>query len=286
VIVKDALDRAIAEAQQSGGDTTAWDARLLLAHALGRRNPLALDVREALDPAAEGCFRELWDRRLAGVPVQHLVGEWDFFGRAFRVDERGLVPRPETETLVAVALREAPDARYILDAGTGSGILALTLLLERPAATAVALDASLAALALARSNAGRHGLAARIELLASDWLSPLKTVRFDLAVSNPPYLSLADEKELSATVREHDPHLALFAGADGLAAIRRLLDEIPAFLAPGAPFLFEIGFGQAAAVESEIRRRAAWSFQRIEPDLSGVPRVAVLRRSADSAPGA
>jgi len=286
VIVKDALDRAIAEAQQSEGDTTAWDARLLLAHALGRRNPLALDVREALDPAAEGRFRELWDRRLAGVPVQHLVGEWDFFGRAFRVDERGLVPRPETETLVAVALREAPDARYILDAGTGSGILALTLLLERPAATAVALDASLAALALARSNAGRHGLAARIELLASDWLSPLKTVRFDLAVSNPPYLSLADEKELSATVREHDPHLALFAGADGLAAIRRLLDEIPAFLAPGAPFLFEIGFGQAAAVESEIRRRAAWSFQRIEPDLSGVPRVAVLRRSADSAPGA
>jgi len=286
VIVKDALDRAIAETQQSGGDATAWDARLLLAHALGRRNPLALDVREALDPAAEGRFRELWDRRLAGVPVQHLVGEWDFFGRAFRVDERGLVPRPETETLVAVALREAPDARYILDAGTGSGILALTLLLERPAATAVALDASLAALALARSNAGRHGLAARIELLASDWLSPLKTVRFDLAVSNPPYLSLADEKELSTTVREHDPHLALFAGADGLAAIRRLLDEIPAFLAPGAPFLFEIGFGQAAAVESEIRRRAAWSFQSIEPDLSGVARVAVLRRSADSAPGA
>ena len=195
------------------------------------------------------------------------------------MDRRALVPRPETETVLEAALREAPDARSVLDAGTGSGILAITYLLERPSARAVAIDSSLDALALARSNAGRHGISGRIGFAAADWLSALKGARFDLALSNPPYLALSEAPTLARTVREHDPGAALFAGEEGLSAIRRLLAELPPFLEPGAPLLFEIGYGQADAVRSELLSRRAWRFLRIEPDINGIPRVAVARRN-------
>src|SRR5262245_17788730 len=147
--LRDAADRTAA----AKADATPWDARLLLAHALGGASPLALDPRLTLDPSVAGRFIAMWEKRLMGVPVQHLIGEWDFYGRAFRVDGRALVPRPETEILLAEALRAAPGARRILDAGTGSGIIAVTFLLERPEARGVALDISLDALALARENA-------------------------------------------------------------------------------------------------------------------------------------
>jgi release factor glutamine methyltransferase len=209
--------------------------------------------------------------------VQHLLGEWDFYGRAFSVDARALVPRPETEILVEAALREAPDARRILDAGTGSGVLAVTLLLELPSARALACDTSVDALALALENARRHGVAGRLDLAGSDWLRAFSPGGFDLAVSNPPYLALPHRPGLSAAV-QHDPPAALFAGEDGLEAIRQLLDALPGHLLPGAPFLFELGHGQAADVEREIRGRPAWSFSRIEPDLSGIPRVAIARK--------
>ncbi len=110
-----------------------WDARLLLAHSMGGLSPLSLEPRATLDPLVEARFERMWEKRLMGVPVQHLIGEWDFYGRPFRVDGRALVPRPETEILVEQALREAPDAVRVLDAGTGSGIIAITYLLERPA---------------------------------------------------------------------------------------------------------------------------------------------------------
>lgn len=270
--------RSAADLSRGGdADATPWDARVLLAHALGGSNPLGLDSRRELEPAAAERFRRLWEERLSGVPVQHLVGEWDFFGRPFRVDGRGLVPRPETEVLITEALREAPTFRRALDAGTGSGILALTLLLERPGSTAVALDASPPALALARANARRHGLLGRLSIVGSDWLTALSGTRFDLVVSNPPYLTLAGEEGLSPTVRDHDPRMALFSGEDGLAAIRRLLDEVPEYLEPGAPFLFEIGFRQSGLVEREVATRP-WDLLRIQPDLSGIPRIVVLRR--------
>src|SRR5215470_2778866 len=150
-ILREAADRTAA----AKADATPWDARLLLAHALGGASPLALDPRIALDPSVAGRFLALWEKRLMGAPVQHLIGEWDFYGRPFRVDGRALVPRPETEILVEQALREAGDARRVLDAGTGSGIIAITYLLERPQASAVALDISVDALALARQNAER-----------------------------------------------------------------------------------------------------------------------------------
>ena len=263
-----------------GVEATAWDSRILLAHSAGHRNPLALDPRSEIPEAAEARFRSLWRERLSGVPVQHLVGEWDFFGRPFRVDARALVPRPETETLIETALAEAPEAARVLDLGTGSGILAVTWLLERPASRAVALDASIGALALARENSLRHGVADRLGLAAGDWTSALaKDACFDLALSNPPYLALSDAAGLSPTVRDHDPERALFAGEDGLDAIRRLLDGLPPVLSRGAPFVFEIGAGQAAAVEREVARRREWRLDRIVPDLARIPRAVVAART-------
>jgi release factor glutamine methyltransferase len=277
---RELLEDAARLARNIGAEATPWDARILLAHVLRHSNPLAIDPSVELAPAAASRFGELWAKRLDGSPVQHLLGEWDFFGRPFHVDGRALIPRPETEIVISAALRESPDARRVLDAGTGNGILAITWLLERPEARAVALDASVEALALARGNARRHGVLPRLEFLASDWLSAIGPVLFDLVVANPPYLSSSGAVDLSATVREHEPERALFSGEDGLEAIRHLLDEVPAHLAAGAPFLFEFGYGQDELVKREIRRRALWVLVGIEPDLAGIPRVAIARKRA------
>jgi release factor glutamine methyltransferase len=277
VTVQDLL--ASAEAR-STGDATPWDSRILLAHSVGFRNPLSLDPLAEISREVAERFERLWKERLSGVPVQHLVGEWDFFGRPFTVDSRALVPRPETELLIETALAEAPDAARLVDLGTGSGILAVTWLLERPASRAIAVDASTEALALARTNALRHGVAGRLGLVASDWASALSDGRpFDLAVSNPPYLALGDAVGLPATVRDHDPARALFAGEDGLDAIRRLLDGLPRHLCTGAPLVFEIGALQSSAVEREVAARDSWRLDRIVPDLASIPRVAVVRHS-------
>jgi len=284
--IKELLDRAALEARETRGDATLWDARLLLAHVLEGRNPLGLDPKASLEPARRERFEAIWRKRLSGVPVQHLIGEWDFFGRTFRVDGRALVPRPETEILLVQALAALPPAGRILDAGTGSGIIAISYLLERPGARAVALDVSIDALALAQENAARHGVLGRLGLLASDWLTALRPAPFDAILSNPPYLALGEAPHLPKTVREHDPRRALFSGDDGLLAIRHLLDTCSGFLGPGGLLIFEIGFGQAAAVEREVRQRPVWSFARIEPDLQGVPRIALARLAPGPPPGA
>jgi release factor glutamine methyltransferase len=284
VTIKELLDSAASKANAAGSEATAWDARLLLAHSLGGLSPLSLDPRQTLEPDVAARFERMWEKRLEGAPVQHLIGEWDFYGRPFRVDGRALVPRPETEVLVEQALREAPDARRILDAGTGSGIIAVTYLLERPDAVAVALDISVDALALARRNASDHGVLARLRLVASDWLSALGSAgpRFDLILSNPPYLAIGEAPHLPPTVRDHDPRRALFAGDDGLAAIRQLLATVPAVLEPGGLLVFEIGFGQSEAVRSEILARPVWRFLRIEQDLEGIPRICLARLESAS----
>lgn len=278
--VAEELARAESRARDTASEATAWDARILLAHAAGHDRPLALDPEDSVPPAAASQFESLWRDRISGVPVQHLVGEWDFYGRPFFVDSRALVPRPETELLIETALAETTESGNILDLGTGSGILAVTWLLERKGSRAVAVDVSTDALALARKNAARHAVLDRLKLLAGDWTSALSSgSRFDLAVSNPPYLRVDDAAGLPITVRDHDPAAALFAGEDGLAAIRRLLNDLPLHIARGAPFLFEIGAGQSDAVAAEVAARPDWRFDRILPDLAGIPRVAVVRRS-------
>ena len=281
--IREALEAAADRAAKSGTDATAWDARVLLAHSMGGAPPLGLDPRQVLDPVVAARFASLWEKRLMGTPVQHLIGEWDFYGRPFRVDGRALVPRPETEILVEQALREAGGARRVLDAGTGSGIIAVTFLLERPEASAVALDISLDALALARQNAERHGVLGRLGLVASDWLSTLgPATRFDLVLSNPPYLAVGESPLLPPTVRDHDPRRALFAGDDGMVAIRHLLATVPPYLEAGGVMVFEIGFGQAEVVRSEILARPTWRLVRIEPDLEGIPRICIVRRESAS----
>ena len=275
--VREALEAAALRAREAGSDATAWDARILLAHTLGHGGPLSLDLRQELAAEPASRFEMLWSRRIGGAPVQHLIGEWDFYGRRFLVDARALIPRPETEGLITAALSEAADAPAVLDGGTGSGILGITWLLERPESRVVGLDVSLDALALARANARRHGVSDRLLLLAGDWLSALTGVRFHLALANPPYLSAGEEPSLSPTVRDHDPRRALYAGSDGLQAIRHLLDTLPGFLVPAGLFVFELGFGQADAVAREIRARVAWEFVRIEEDLASIPRVAIAR---------
>jgi release factor glutamine methyltransferase len=280
VIVKELLASAQELRRPPAADATGWDSRILLAHSIGHRNPLALDPLSEIPDAAVARFQALWRDRLSGVPVQHLVGEWDFFGRPFHVDSRALVPRPETELLVETALVEAPDAARVIDLGTGSGILAVTWLLERPASRAVAVDSSTEALALARANALRHRVGGRLGLFGGDWTSALSGVEaFDLAISNPPYLPLSEAAGLSPTVREHDPAEALFSGEDGLDAVRGLLDRLPPFLRPKAPFVFEIGAGQAPAVEREVSGRRRWRLDRIVPDLAGIPRTVVATRT-------
>ena len=270
----------ILASSRPNGEATTWDSRILLAHSLGLRNPLALDPLQDVPGVAAARFERLWEERLSGVPVQHLVGEWDFFGRTFTVDSRALVPRPESELLIETALAEARGAARVIDLGTGSGILAVTWLLERRDSSAVAVDASTEALALARANSLRHGVGGRLSLVASDWASALSPEEpFDLALSNPPYLAVGEAAALSPTVRDHDPGAALFGGRDGLEAVRRLLDALPPLLRRGAAFVFEIGAGQSAAVEGEVARRASWRLSRIVPDLAGIPRAVVVFRA-------
>ena len=264
---------------RAGDPDDRRDFRILAGHVLGRRSPPPLDTALALSDERAEELLALWRRRAAGEPVPYVIGEWDFFGRTFSTDARALVPRPETEHLVEEALREAPAARRAIDLGCGGGILAVTLALERPGLRVVAVDASLDALALARENAGRHGVGERVALVASDWTRALGGPPLDLALSNPPYVAAAEAASLPVAVRDWEPHAALFSGEDGLSAIRRLLDVLPERLRAGAPFLFEIGFGQREAVAAEIARRPSWELRRFVADLSGIPRVCVAARS-------
>lgn len=257
-----------------------YEAEELLASAAGRpRGWFHARRREEAEGASATRFRNLLARRTAGEPLQYLLGEWEFLGRTFRVDPRALIPRGETEAIVELARAAAPAARAILDAGTGSGILAVSLALERPAARVVAVDRSEAALALARSNAALHGVASRVSFFASDWLSALAPrPLFDLAVANPPYVPRVDAPHVERTVSDHEPHLALFGGDDGLDAVRVLLAELPPRLLPGAPFLFEIGYGQAREVSGLVEASPAFSLEDVRLDAAGIPRTVVARR--------
>jgi release factor glutamine methyltransferase len=231
----------------------------------------------AVDDGAAELYREWIGRREAGEPVAYLLGEREFYGRTFAVDQRVLIPRPETEHLVEAALRlPLPPAPLVLDVGTGSGCVAVTLAAERPAARVVAADLSLAALALARRNARALGVAGRVKAVAADLTGGLDLAAFDLVASNPPYVDPADALSLSPEISRFEPPLALFAGAAGAAILGRLVAAGEA-LRPGAYLVLEIGAGQLAAVGTAV----AGSTLRLETvvdDYAGVPRVVVLRR--------
>jgi release factor glutamine methyltransferase len=213
-------------------------------------------------------------RRGAREPLQHVLGTAEFHGRTFACDKRALVPRPETEQLVELALEIAKDkpAATILDIGTGSGVIALTIALELPSATLHATDLSPDALALAAENATRHALTDRLVFHQAD-LFPPDDARFDLIIANLPYIPAEEIASLSPEVR-HDPASALDGGADGLDLIRRLIETAPDRLAPGGALLLEIGLGQADAVNTLLSARKFRDIS-VRPDYQNIPRFAV-----------
>ena len=246
------------------------DARLLLSHARGvAADRLTLHMADAQDPAAAARFDALITARAARAPLSHLTGQRLFWGRPFQVSPAVLDPRPETETLVALAL-SAPFSR-VLDLGTGSGCILLSLLADRPAATGVGADLSPDALQVATSNAARLGLGDRATFVPSDWCAAI-TGAFDLIVANPPYIAADEMPALSPEVRDHEPQLALTDGADGLSAYRALAAQTPAHLAPGGRILLEIGPTQGPVV-AEILLQAGFRDIACHADMDGRDRV-------------
>jgi release factor glutamine methyltransferase len=254
------------------------EAGLLLGAVLGLSEVQVLAHPERpVGAEQEARFRALLERRLTGEPVAYLLGEREFYGRMFHVDRRVLIPRPETEHVVEVVLGlDLPNGARIVDVGTGSGCLAVTLALELPGSWVVATDLSPGALALAAGNARRHGVAERVRLVGSDLLSGLALSPFDLVVSNPPYVDLADAPSLSPEVCNFEPHLALFSPGAGDSTLARLFAE-SAGLRAGTFVVVEIGYGQLDAAR---RHASASSLQlaRTWKDYSGIPRVLTLRR--------
>jgi release factor glutamine methyltransferase len=263
-----------------GIDSPRLDAELLLGRALWRtRIQLIADAKSALEPEALARFRELVKRRRAREPVAYILGEREFYGRPFRVDRRVLVPRPDTETLVEVALQRTADRAMslrALDLCTGSGCVAITLARERPTTLVFAADVSADALQVARDNALRLG-AYNVALRQGDLFAAVEPGRrFDLVTANPPYIANAEIASLEPEIRDHEPRLALEGGPDGLALVRRLVADAPAHLTDGGKLALEVGFGEAASAaelmtaagfgEVEIRR----DYGRIERVVSGV----------------
>lgn len=254
------------------GQVTRSEARLLLQSVTGRAACyLVAHPEGSLSAAEESRFRSLIVRRAAGEPVAYLIGWREFYGRRFRVSEDVLIPRPETELIVDIAheLFFTPPTR-VLDLGTGSGALAVTLALQWPTANIIAVDRSEAALEVASDNASQ--LDARVTFACSDWFRGLHgAAPFSLVVSNPPYVASGDEHLAQGDV-QFEPRIALAAGEDGLDDIRRIVRAAPTHLAYGGWLLIEHGYDQAAAVR-DLMQRAGLAESRSWRDLAGIERV-------------
>ena len=268
--VRDALAAGAARLAAAGVPGPARDSRRLMAEALGiAADRLALLLGERLSPEAAASFEAMISERARFRPVAQIVGRRAFWSRDFVVTSAVLDPRPETETLIAIALEGSAPAR-ILDLGTGSGAILVTLLAEWPAAEGVGTDIDAAALAVAEANAARHDVTARARFLRHDWRSNDMAALagpFDLVVSNPPYIPAADVEDLSTDVQTWEPRHALTAGPTGLEAYRSIAAILPHLLAPGGRALFEVGAGQGAAVAALLPGAV------VHPDLDGRDRV-------------
>lgn len=262
-------------------DTAALDADLLARHAAGWDLATWIARRsEAVDESFEEHYATLLARRLTREPVAYIRGTQEFWGRDFEVGSDVLIPRPETELLVELAiehLRAAPDA-LVVDVGTGSGCIAITLALEQPSIRVHAIDVSDQALTVARRNAQRLG-APRIHFTTGHYLGGAPRP-IDLIVSNPPYVAATDRPAIAPEVKDYEPSVALFGGDDGLRDIRVLLAQTATALAHDGVLMLEIGDRQAEVVEQEIGQMPALAVVEIRADLQGIPRVAVVRRTA------
>jgi len=271
------------------------EAEHLLAHVLGRsRLDLYLEFDRPLDEPELGRLRELLRRRRQRVPCQYLIGETEFYGLPLAVDERVLIPRPETEHLVEAALArlkgiETPGTPVVYDVGTGSGCIAIAIAHEEARCRVIASDASAAALEVARANAERNGVAKRIVFVEGALLEPFaqsaaetagaETAGADVIVSNPPYVSRGEWDELPGEIRLHEPREALDGGPDGLAVIRELVAAAPAHLKPGGWLLVEVGYAQADDVKALMAHTGALDEITTVCDYGGIERVVIGQRS-------
>lgn len=258
-----------------GIESPRLDAELLLAFALAStRVQLFVDFKRPLDAPELARFRDLVKRRRAREPIAYIVGHREFYGRAFRVDRRVLVPRPDTEILVAAALartRHLSMSMRALDLCTGSGCLAITLGRERPTSRIVGADLSADALAVARENVLRLG-AYNVALRRGDlFAAVIEGSRFDLITANAPYIPSAEIATLQPEVRDHEPRLALDGGADGLDLVRRVVVGAPAFLRPRGTLALEVGMGEAPAVAALMAD--AFGAIEVHRDYAGIDRV-------------
>ena len=270
-----AMVAATARLRAAGVPDPARDARVLLAHAARiEASRVTLIAPEDLSAEIQDRYEQLISLRAIRVPVSHLLGEREFYGRRFKVSGDVLDPRPETETLIEAVLAE-PFQR-MLDLGVGSGCILVTLLAERPDATGLGIDLSEAACLQASANAVLHRVAARADIAQSDWFAGV-TGHFDLIVSNPPYIAVHEMDDLSEEVRQHEPRMALTDGGDGLDAYRRIAAGVMDHLAPQGRLLVEIGPTQAAAVMA-LFAQAGLTGLRVLRDLDGRDRVILGRR--------
>ena len=271
------LNAAASYLEKNAVESPRLNAEHLLAHVLGKKKriDLYLEFERPLGEAERAPLRDLVKRRSEGVPLQHLLGTVEFLGREFDCDARALIPRPETEELVELVLKEAPTAQTFLDVGTGSGVIALGIALQRPEASVIACDISSEALALAEKNRARHALQHRVTLIASDLLAEIHGP-FDVIVANLPYIPADDIAGLSREVR-HDPLTALEGGPDGLGFIQRLAVEALPALNPGGLLALEIGHDQAGRV-CALLQNLNYRNPAAHPDLQGVQRFLIERK--------
>ncbi len=265
-----------------GFETPRTDAQLLLGHVLGyTKTELAVNFDEQPSEASRARFKELIQRRVAGWPVAYLTGSRGFYLLDFEVNPSVLIPRPDTETLVAEALtilKSRPAAR-VLDLGCGSGCIAISIAHQRNDARVVAVDISPDALSVAKRNAEKHRVADRVTFLHGDLFSPLAADdRFDLIVSNPPYVAHDEFATLQAEVRDYEPRIALDGGPDGLDFYRRIAARVTEFLKEGGRLLLEIGSSQEQSVRAILSGQPGLEVGPTVKDLGRLPRVVTARR--------
>jgi release factor glutamine methyltransferase len=265
--------------RKKGFESARLEAQILLAHVLGCKK-IDLYVRHEEQPpeTQRAAFRAMIKKRAEGTPVAYLVGHREFYSLEFAVTPAVLIPRPETETLVMEALRRLKpmNTPKVLDIGTGSGAVAITIAKQHTGAEITAVDVSASAIEVASGNAKTHGVADRVSFVEGDLFTPVIGRTFDLIVSNPPYIAHGEFATLDPGVRDFEPRSALDGGVDGLDFYRRIANEVPVFLAPGATILVEIGSTQEPAVRDLFA--AQLELGPTLKDTAGRPRVITARR--------
>lgn len=284
ITVKSALQRAREQLKEQGGGTPELDAEVLLCHSTGLdRAGLYREWDRLLAESEESRYFALIRRRLAGEPVAYITGRREFMGLDFMVNPSVLIPRPETELLVESALELMPPSPTVIDVGTGSGAIAVSLAVFRPDAVVYATDRSPEALDVARLNAARHGVGDRVSFYLGDLLEPLAAHlpagRVDLVAANLPYIAREDLPGLPREVRLFEPNLALDGGAGGLELYRRLIPAAAAFLKRGGRLLLEIGCEQGREIKA-LLDLPGWQASVLR-DLAGLDRLAVARYEAE-----